>query len=77
MNSVRSSDNITRRREDQVVNFGTTHKYLPARSPTLNSKKWRALNTSGLNEGLVGIIDVVIGGGKQPTRIQLFGVKIK
>ena len=62
MKSVRRRESVSRRRADQTWRRGKEQIVRPAKSPTLNMRKWMALNTSGCTDGFVDVTEIVMGG---------------
>lgn len=62
MKSVRAAEKLSRRRDDHTRSRGNEHKKRPVQSPMLKTKKCTALKSRGCVAGLVGWIEIVIGG---------------
>lgn len=71
MKRVRDSENAKRRLADQTRNRGYEQSWRPMKSPTLKTKKWIALNRSGLVAEFTGATEMVIGGKTAYTKMRI------
>jgi hypothetical protein len=47
MKNVRASESVSNRLADQITTLGCAQIDRPAKSPTLNTRKWQALKSKG------------------------------
>ena len=62
MNNVLATEIDKSRPPDHIKTLGNEQTWRPNKSARLNTKKWRAVNNNGCVYGLVGRIEVVMGG---------------
>lgn len=54
MNKVRATDRVKRRLESHMRNIGNEQTYRPKKSPTLKTRKCKAVKSKGCVAGFVG-----------------------